>query len=227
MRSQPRSEPGSDIFGSEIAAPGSGIPLPEAEDGVALADGEYRAERYGYVYLVDNCLSVVPPFWMDSDAVQLHWCLLDGRRRTVTREMVQAGLDALQVSEGVNENEVKATIDRLADGKKEDPCPVIAEGTPPVHGTDTELDFDVEVERDVGEIDEEGEFFFNEDALAPNVQPGQLVASVSPPTAGTDGKTLRGEAQLAKQGSDRDFEAGANVEVRVEGDVTCFYSKSE
>ena len=227
VRTQPRDEAGADIFGNELPVPEAGVPNPEAGDGVTFADDLIKADKHGYVYLVDNRLSVVSPFWLDSDAIRLHWCLLDRRRRAVTREMVQTGLDDLQVTEGVKEEEIASIIERLTDGGKGERSPIIAEGQAPEHGADTRLDFKVEIERDVGDIDEEGQFQFNEEALGPNVQPGQLIATLIPPTAGTDGKSVRGEVREANQGSVNDFEPGTNVEVRLEDGTKCFYAKSE
>ncbi len=91
---------------------------------------------------------------------------------------------------------------------------LIAEGVPPQHGKDSEINFHFKTKPDDLHF-EEDDFgkvnFFSDQGLIQNVVAGQILAVKNPPTKGTNGKTITGKVIEAEDGEDITFEAGKNT----------------
>jgi len=206
-----------------LSPPEEAPPLPVAGDHVELVDDEYRAKRYGYVCLDQGCLYIGSPLWMSEDAVTVHWCLFDRRPREITQEMIKVWLDDLGVTEGTKAEAISKAIKDIAAGTQMEPSVVAAEGTPPNHGKDSELEILVDWQRDAGKVDEEGRIDFTGVDFSPNVEAGQLIARLKPSTDGEPGRDVRGQAVEPRHGVDQAFDPGSNVETRIE-DGLAYYA---
>ena len=190
---------------------------------VLSPEGDYRAERLGYVCLEGTQLSVLSPLWIDSDNMHVYWFVLDEQTQPVTPEMIQQCLVDLGVVEGIQEEKIKDLSFRLKQDKHECGGFLIAAGTKPQEGEDAQVELQVELERRAGQERPDGSIDFREVNFAPNVTAGQFVAQRIPATQGTPEKDVKGHVLEARNGEDQLLKAGENIQVsREDGGIEKF-----
>lgn len=90
---------------------------------------------------------------------------------------------------------------------------VVAEGKPPEHGQDANIDFKFKI--DISEIalkeNEKGQIDFKELNKVQNVVAGQVLAEKEPATIGVPGRTVTNERIDAQNGNEVPFEPGSNA----------------
>jgi uncharacterized protein (DUF342 family) len=192
---------GRDVFGRDIAAgPGGDKGWRVGAHVQRGTDDLYRAECCGYVCLLDDALSVVPPLWIDSEKLHAYLVVLDTWLRPITREMIGQCLDNLGVVQDIRWEKIARLAQRLSIGLEKRGLYLIAAGVPPQHGKDGRLEIlapappkDSPVPRPI------------------EVRAYQLVARRWLPTAGKAGRDLEGRPLPARPGNNRPVYAGANV----------------
>ena len=220
------AQPGQDVFGREIPPPAETRDnhLEAGTRVTRTAAGEYRAERYGYVCRQDNRLSVVSPFWLDTDCLHVYWLVLDTHPPPVTPAMVRQGLADLEVVEGIDEEEIARLAARVREGRQAPGLFLIAAGTLPQPGQDARVEILVDLERRAGQEREDGSIDFREVNFTPNVQAGQRVARRIPPTRGIPGKNLQGHPLPARDGQDQPLRPGDHIRVEPDGEIEQFFA---
>ena len=218
-------QPGQDVFGREVPPPEvPALPLDVGLNVTRSSEGECRAERYGYVCLLENRLSVVSPLWIDGENSQVYWLVLDEHPQPVTLEMVQQDLADLGVVEGIQEEQIQSLAARVREGHHQPGAFLIATGTKPQDGQDARVEMLVDMNRRVGKEREDGSIDFREVNFTPPVQANQSVARRTPPTLGTAGRDVKGNLLPAQDGQDQLLTAGDNIRMEREGDVEQFFS---
>ena len=220
------AKPGRDVFGREIQqeqAGANGIPLPGTHVTVSK-EGEYRAQRYGYLCLLDNRLSVVSPLWISADNVRVDWLILNEDPHPVTSEMIHQILDDLDVRVGIKVAEIASLVEEARMGRHSPGVYVVAEGVRPVDGKDAQVDILVDTERRAGAWREDGSIDFHDVNFSANVRSEQLVARRQPPSSGNPGTAVTGESLRAKDGCDVALKAGDDIRVETEGDTDVYYA---
>jgi len=209
------------VVPGEVFRAGEGV-LQEASGQVvagqrvtAVAEGEFRAERYGYLYLQDNRLSVTSPLWMDQEKMAVHWLLLDEETRPVTVKMVLQCLGDRGVVEGIKSKAIEKAAAQVAAGHHRCGPVLIAAGRAPAHGQDAHVEIMLETQP---AEDEEGE----ETKSALRVQERQMLATRRPATAGVSGFDVCGTVLPARDGVDQSLRPGDNVQVEKSGDLEAF-----
>jgi uncharacterized protein len=208
------------VMTGEVVGRGGG----EAGEQVAFADGEFRAEGYGYLCLEEEQLSVAVPVWIDPQGMEAHWLLLDEEAQPVTTEMVLARLEDLGVVEGIEEDVIVAVCARARGGEQACGAERIAAGVFPEDGEDVRIEILVDTQQTAGEKREDGSIDFKEVNFASNVRQGQLIARRIPPIPGVPGRDVRGGTLAAVGELDRPLKPGENVEVRREEGIELFYA---
>jgi uncharacterized protein (DUF342 family) len=99
---------------------------------------------------------------------------------------------------------------------------LVAQGVSPVDGQDAVVEMLVDLRRWAGKERPDGSIDFREVNFTPAVEVGQGIARRRPPTSGTPGRDLKGKTLEAKEGRDQVLQAGANVEMKTEGEVEIF-----
>lgn len=218
-----------DVLGRGLhRSAGGGHPLPAPGRGASLGtDGQYRAERYGYVCLEQGALSVRSPLLVDEGQQRVHWLLLDPAAQPVTAAMLARCLDDLGVAAGVQWAKLVFLIEAVAAGRHKRGVYLVARGTAPVDGRDAHLRILVALGHKAGRERPDGSIDFREVNFAPSVARGQLLARRRPPAAGRPGTDIYGRALPAREGQDRPLRPGDNVELRHRGQVEEFYARVE
>ncbi len=226
---QEPGRPGQDVFGREVE-PSSKTPPDKVEPGrhVSLsAEGEYRAERYGYLYLAEGKLSVLSPFWISPGNMRAYWVALDENPQPVTMEMVHQCLEDLGVVAGIQPEKIQTLVSQVRHGQHQVGLHLIAQGIPPVGGQDAAVELLVQLSRRPGKELPDGSIDFREVNFIPSVGVGQVIARRQPLVPGTPGRDVKGNVLEAKEGQDQPLKAGANVEVRYEEGVEVYVATTE
>jgi uncharacterized protein len=177
-----------------------------------VEQGVLRAERYGYLSLVDNRLSVVSPLWVEPRRMAVYWLLLDPEARPLTPEMILRCLDDRQVIEGIWREAIESAVAPVAAGKHRCGAVLIATGRLPKHGQDALVQ--VLVETLSGQRP-------GTEAISV-VQEKQVIARRLLPTPGVPGVDVCGAGVAARDGKDQRLRAGDNVLVERLGNVEIF-----
>jgi len=209
-------ESGHSIFGNDIPSLGIDPPL-RAGTNVSEADGFYLAEACGYVCLIDDQLSIQPPFWIAPDKMSAHFISLEqaGTTPVIRGEWLLESLAALGVTHGIDESKITGLCQSPPAGSKNSAI-AIALGTEPVHGKDTSVDFTFDLEKRAGTIMPDGSIDLRERNSSIGIEEGQPIGSVVAATKGCTGRNICGEIIPVEDGEEICFEAGENV--RAEGD---------
>lgn len=206
----------------------------EPEDGTGMEDVVREADAAGYegldVEAVERVLQSGEP------GVVARW---DSRRRSgaltvsVDREGMTATLQVsapgelaapftlADVEAALAEADVKLGVDHLLLGSL--PLHVsgeylVATGWDPAPGRDGQVEYTVTVSQEFRpQARRDGGVDFHSVATIPDVRTGQLLAVLVPPTAGTPGRTVRGEAIPAEPGADATLPTGENVTASEDG----------
>jgi uncharacterized protein len=226
IREAAESQTGRDVFGRALTGGGAPAEFPAVGPHIDLEGDVYRASRYGYLSLLDNTLSVVSPLWVDPTAMEVHWCVLDGQRRGITRGMLQPWLDEFGVVEGIRHEDIERFLTQT-DEKPQRHYFLIAAGIPPEDGKDAQVDILVDLERKAGKERDDGSIDFREVNFIPDVKKGQMVVRLAPAIKGRAGRDIRGKDHPAVDGEKRMLRVGDNVRVEIQNGVEQFYSTIE
>ena len=207
------------------AADAAGDAPDPGEHIVLTQEMEYRAERYGYVCLVDGDLSLRSPVWVDEEQMHAYWLVLDPEPHPVREEMIRQWLDDLGIVVGIRADKIADLATAIRSGSHKRGLYLIALGQEPRHGDDARVEVLVDTQRRAGKVREDGSIDFREVNFTPTATPGQLIAWRTPATQGTAGLDVKGNALPAEDGENRELRAGANVEVKQSADKEEYYSK--
>ena len=133
---------------------------------------------------------------------------------TVSVNDIRSALELRGIQEGI----IQEALQDFEDFPVYNTEVLVAKGTEAIEGLDAEitLEFQTDVkpvlkERADGSVD------FKEINRIQNVQKGQIIARKLPPKYGQNGTTIFGTVIIAKDGKDREFSIGDNVELTKDG----------
>lgn len=202
---------------------------------VVMGDGGFYSERYGYLSLVDQEISVVSPIWVSPDRLNVYYFNFDqmGTRVLPTYEDLLHELDHLGVKFGI----CRETLKQIASGdpnKLQETCILIAEGRKPGKRESLTQFF---FEKRNSKIDEEIIDRFSEKSLSQIKAPINPVLPVSEgmvlavrkkgSSMSLDGMDIYGQTILPDTDEDYDrtvYKAGLHVTERHEADQISFVS---
>jgi uncharacterized protein (DUF342 family) len=133
---------------------------------------------------------------------------------TVTEEQIMQALSDAGVFFGFK----KEAITKLVHHPIFRVATVVAEGEPPVNGTNLHLEYLFEVQKKKSlKPSKDGKVDFKSLSNVQNISEGQAIANVIPPIDGTPGKDVRGASIPAKDGENVDLILGENVQLNEDG----------
>ena len=218
-------KPGKDVHGNEIIQPGKEAQL-KAGANVEKIDNGCISQVYGYVCLIDDEISVLPPIWVSADWQEAHFVHFAMARAA---QPPQSGwlLQSLQlkgVTSGIDEVAVE-TLSTELPAATEKGSVVVAKGKPAVPGQDSHVKYAVDLETRAGKILPDGTIDYRDRNSVVGVAPDELLGEVLPATMGGPGVTLKGEEVPATDGEEKAYTAGQNVRSQTEGDTVKFFSE--
>lgn len=153
--------------------------------------------------------------YISQDGMQATIMLLppEGGRLLTYQDVMQALKDK-GVVYGIDEDAIRQALDSRRYGQEV----IVARGQPPQDGEDARLTYHFKPDRkSKPEIREDGTVNYHSLDNIENVTKGQVLVTLTPPTPGVDGKTVRGTAVHAKPGKPLILPAGKNVVVSDDG----------
>jgi uncharacterized protein (DUF342 family) len=162
---------------------------------------------------------------LTEDRMQAHLTLLPakGTGEPLDPEVVGRVIGEAGVEKGLQAEQVAQAIEKAKGGKPVQNI-LIAQGQEPQPGRDTELEIKVQLAS--GQrltVREDGRADYRSQDKITVVKAGNLLARLSPPTAGIDGWDVTGKTIPARRGSARYVHVGKNVERREEEDGSLQY----
>lgn len=216
---------GRDVYGHPCDRPGRDIPL-QAGRFVEQEENRYVARLYGYVCVLGEVISVLPPIWVSPDRMEAHFVHFPeiSPSDPPAPAWVRQGLAAAGVTCGILESEIELLCSRPLRASDKTSA-LVARGSPAVPGRDSRIQFAVDYETRAGRLREDGSIDLRERNTAVGVAVDQLLGEVTPATQGQPGCTLDGQVLPALDGQERDFAAGENVRGPTEDGLMRFYAQ--
>ena len=218
---------GYDIFGRHLINKLPEPSQPEPGENVVFDGEQFQASCYGYVVLVDNVLSVKPPFWIDRESIQLYWCLLDSRSRSVTEHDIQSFLDQNKIVAGIQQHVIETLLTEIPEGKHSKGAHLIAQGEAPVHGKDAHLELLVDTQKRIGVLRGDGSVDFRNVDFVPEAQPNVEIARLHAATKGKSGRNIYGEVAPAVDGTAMQLKVHASIREDKKDNVIHYYANKE
>lgn len=214
--------PGQDVFGRLVHPP---LVLPQRQmvpgPGIAaVPPGEWQAERYGYLSLTDNQLSIVTPVHLPPDDLHAYWVVLDRQAHAVTPEMILQCLQDQGVVNGIARERIAQLANLVRKGTIKRGMYIIAQGTPPDPGQEAQLEILAKTTAKPPPPGKGRSLV----AFAEGVQPDQLVARRTPHKPGKPGRDVKGHPMPSPPDTSHPIRVGKGVRVEQEGELEQFYA---
>ncbi len=212
---------GQDVFGrllhpplalsQSLILPGPGI--------AAVPPGDWQADRYGYLSLAENQLSVVTPIHLPPDDLHAYWVVLDRQPHAVTAEMVLQCLADQGVVNGITRERIGQLASLVNKGTCKRGMYIIAQGIPPDPGQEAQLEILAKTTAKSPAARSRSLVAFAEE-----VQPNQLVARRTPHKPGRPGRDVKGRPMPPPPDTSHPVRVGKGVRMEREGELEQFFS---
>lgn len=201
------------IFG-EAQRPESPEALLKVGAHVKLEGDSYRAEIFGYVCLLNNVISILPPVWTSPDHIEAHYVAvpLVGKMLWASWDFLAQVFECKQVRYGLREDDIEDLLHNKLKGDKVK-TRLLAVGTPPERGEDSRIDYTFDPDKQAGAMLPDGSIDLRERNEVVAVHKGQLLARIYPATTGKNGVDLAGRTLPGIEGEKKAYRARENVHV--------------
>ena len=207
--------PGAVIARFGPAAEGEATPqggCPAAGPNVTEQDGDFTADLLGYLHITDERVSVLPAIWVSADGLQAYLIHLPSPvpKPELQAEWLRAAIAERGITAGIDEEAV-AGLTGAVQPATDKSTTLIAVGSEAQNGSDSVIDYEIDVEKRAGRPLADGSIDLRERNAAVGVEADQVVGRLVRATPGQPGRNVRGEALAATDGVAKDFTAGDNV----------------
>ncbi len=201
------------IFG-EAQQPDSPEALLKVGANVRLEDKVFRSEIFGYVCLLNNEISVLPPIWTSPDHIEAHYVAvpLIGKPLWGNWDYLAQVFESKQVRYGLREDDIEELLQNRLKGNKIETT-LLAMGTPAARGEDSRIDYTFDPDKQAGAMLPDGSIDLRERNEVVAVHAGQLLARIYPATTGKHGVDLAGRTLPGIEGEKKAYRARENVRV--------------
>ncbi len=206
--------PGKSLTGVPIPAPdGADIPVVAGGGVVEEEDGTFRATTYGVVLFHRGRLQVVSAVDVAEDKMEARLCVLPDTRVDLPTQVgkLKGALDRLGVRAGLDDEALEAAARAAQAGGRAVADVVVARGTPPVHGRETDYKILFDPGKKVGKELEGGRIDFREVEAVKNVTRGEALAEVVPGVDPVPGQRVDGSAIRPRMERAQGLKPGQNV----------------
>lgn len=219
------ANPGQDLLGNEVRAPGKGEAAPlvvPAEANCALgADWVIKATAYGLVEIQSGEVRVRPLIAVSPDKLAVIGAIYghDAVGVRITASRIEAELTRLGLGEWADVGRILAALEEAWETLQPVEGALLAQGKAPLHGQDARLELLVSERSGVGSLDSQDRMNWRDRGYTPVVEAGQDIARLHPATAGTPGTDVYGQPIPARAGKPLSYKPGPNVEALEEGSL--------
>lgn len=225
------STDGLTVDGVALATENPAAPLElrlDDNSGIILNDatGELRAQRYGMVDIRHGKLRIRSLITIAADKLSATMTLYlkDSQGKPYTMGRVKDAFGAAGIRVQPEVEAIKQALQAVKSSGKPMEHVVVAKAILPEDGEDGVFEPTFE-QISFGSVAEDGRLDYCERGAAQTVQPGTVLGTIRPPTAGTAGMNVLGEPLAATPGRPCHLEAGEGVEI--DADKVTYRAASE
>ncbi len=182
------------------------------------------AATYGLATISGGEVEVKPLYTVSSDQLTVTATIyaLDSNDEAITAERMRETLTSSGLVYGFAEQALAEAFAKAQEDTTDKQAGLVADvvimqGDPPKDGEDARLELFFEADSKPGEIDEKGRIDYKERGVFRNVQEGQKLGAILPPTPGQPGTNVRSEPIPARDGEVVNIQAGENVDISQDG----------
>ena len=188
------------IFGESLR-PDSPEALLKVGANVTLEGDVYRAEIFGYVCLLNNEISILPPVWTSPDHIEAHYVAvpLVGKEQWANWDFLAQVFERKQVCYGLREADIEDLLQNKPKGDQVK-TRLLAVGTPPERGEDSRIEYTFDPDKQAGAMLPDGSIDLRERNEIVAVHKGQLLARIYPATTEKNGVDLAGRTLPGSEG---------------------------
>ena len=172
--------------------------------------GQYVAQRYGYVCIAGDTISISSPLKLSSDRLQAHWLITSIHPKNITSAMIYTWVRHHKLVV-LDESIIEVIISNLNNQLLVPDLHKIISGQQPVGGSDGEIEWLISVGKTIGREMHDGSIDFRERNYVVTVAKDQPLAIVHPPSSYIDGMDIHGNAITARKGEPAKISAGSNI----------------
>ena len=219
-----KNQNGRDVYGKEIKPTDKDVWHYKEGKNVKYdsINKNYFAMEAGYVVVDSSTVSVIPPYLITKDKMQMYFLNLPRIKKN------EVPYD-YEITEYFEENELAS--DCLIDDPFSIILPgrhsLIAKGKKPLSSKDASVEICFKKEKTVGKIDEKGNIDFKEINNFINVKTDDLLAIKHKSIAGDDGKNIYGKSVSARKPKDVIIKGGKGTKTLEENNTKKIISKTD
>ena len=205
-------DPGVDVYGNTLVEVGESVDLTIGEN-VSEEAKLLVAGIYGYLCLSEGRVSVIPPFWVNADAMCAYFVLfpLYENAPEAKVEWLLSGLEGIGVCHGVVDGMVQKLCSSRMPFVQTPETFAIARGDFPKNGQDAHVKYNFDPLKRAGQLMEDGGIDLRARNSHVGVTAGQKLVELSLPSNGIAGRNLYGEEVSAIDGAAIELLPGTGV----------------
>lgn len=219
-------KPGQDIFGRIVTPVSARLPRRvhlSAGDHVREEEGAFYSEIFGYVCVVDEIISVIPPIWVSPDGAAGHYIHFPQTEPVCFPEItwLNRTLEILEINQEISAEKLAQLHQLIQERASGSAHFLLVQGVAPEPGQDGYLILNFEETGDKVAPDGSIDVLARKSALS--VKSGDRIAEIVLPTLGKPGQTLNGKEIPAVSGKACSVKISDRVRVELEDDKPRFY----
>ena len=222
-------KPGEDIFGRIVTPVSARLPRRahlSAGDFVREEEGDFLSEIYGYVCVIDELISVVPPIWVAPDGSAAHFIHFPQADDVSVPQLVWLNetLAKMEILQEITPEALVQLHQFMDERKSGSGHFLLVDGVKPIPGEDAHVVLQFGLENDV--FGPDGQVDVAARNAAYRVKKDDRIAEIVPPTLGVPGKNLKDEVIPARAGVMCQVKISERVRVEMaDGQPRYFYAK--
>jgi uncharacterized protein len=221
----PKEHAIKDAYGRPQAADSHGD-LEAGMNVVLVDEKKFKALVYGYLVVMNDEISLLPPIWISPDRNEARLLNLPQffPIKFPSEDDVLGHLKSMDISHGIEKELISRVCQEMKEKKYRKWTALVAKSEPPRPGVDAKLDFSFEFKSKPGEIRPDGSIDLRELNLINSIRNTDLVARKRNCSEGIPGKTIYGEPIETTDGEDLKIKAGKGILVKEKEEETLFFA---
>ena len=200
--------------------------MPAAGKNVRLADQTLAATIFGYLFIEDETISVLPPVWISPNKMTAYYINLPqiGGPKYPSPEQLGNILSLLGVKEECRKTDlITQMYGKLQAGQLSAKTVEIAVAVQPIPGRNAKFSLCLDLGKKSGTLRNDGSLDMRERNAVVSIPEGAIIARKLLMTKGVNGFDLFGKTLKARNGFDQSISTDANIRVEPRDDDTALY----
>ncbi|MGL1931089.1 MAG: FapA family protein [Desulfotalea sp.] len=205
---------------------GNAIKIAAGDHVERTSSGDYIAEKYGYICVINNILQILSPIQVKGNLEAIIWYFSGSPTNAMDKDFLEFWFKRLGVPCN-QDNEIEKCLMYYEAGSLEADCYTLASSIPAIDGKDGQIKWFIDIEERIGTSLPNDKIDFKDRNLVVSAVTGQKLAQLTSPTLGISGKNLKGEELTAKHGTPARLRAGKHIQLIEEDEEILFFAETE